>query len=517
MEIEIKSIVATRRSRLAVMTLMGLTALAAMVNAYTYSYATAIPLVQSDAWVFLDTYVRKYLENNFGWRDFFLQGHSTDTNLPLHKLILLFHINHFHMDFKIEGLIGVVAGISLVLLLAATAAGRNPVRWGLSGFALLAWLALVTLSLNSSNVYTWPLVTMWFLNILVVAIYLVFMSRSTMRPWVAVLATVVLGVLMDEVALIGVLSAVMALLIVRDARPWRAHLMQAVAAVFGLLLVRGLYAWFNAAHGVAPDPVATAGMLQGLIGLLSSDALQLILLPLGDSLIHTHALQEWFPRNHAIVGTGIGVMLLVAHVWFWWTVLLSRTPLAPEHVRVRRVAIALMLMFYGTLAGIALQRVPVFGVDYLHHPRYVLFYQLNLAALGMMGYSAYVHRVRNSGYRQKAAGVAVTVLLALGVLQWHLSVRSWEHAKYLSVYLEGAARNMGRLAIDPGAKIQCEDILKVCDFSLPERQRVMDLLLNYQLNLFNPGFQSLYRLRPFPPPPAPEPASPAEADASSGR
>ena len=111
--------------------LLGLIALAAAVNAWTYSYATGIPLVQSDAWVFLDTYVRKYLEGDFGIRDLFLQAHSSDTNLPLHKLILLFHVNQFHMDFKVEGLIGTAAGISLVLLLAATAAGSTPARWGL--------------------------------------------------------------------------------------------------------------------------------------------------------------------------------------------------------------------------------------------------------------------------------------------------------------------------------------------------------------------------------------------------
>lgn len=505
----------TRHYRHALATVLGLAALAAMVNAYTYSFATGIPLVQSDAWIFLDTYVRKYLEGNFGWRDFFLQAHGSDTNLPLHKLILLFHINHFNMDFRIEGLIGVAAGISLVLLLATTAAGTNPSRWRLSGWALLAGLALVTLSLNSSNVYTWPLATMWFLNILVVAIYLVFMARSR-GPWMAAFASVVLGLLMDEVALIGVLSAVMALLVVGDVRPWRARALQATGALAGLVLVRALYAWFNAAHGVAPDPVQTPGMIQGLIGLLSSDGLQLILLPLGDSLIHTHALQEWFPRRHAQGGTVIGATLLVAHLWFWWMALRTRPQLEPQHVRVRRVAIALMLLFYGTLAGIALQRVPAFGIDYLHQPRYVLFYQLNLAALGLMGYSTYALRAPVLHYRHLAAGAGAAVLLALGILQWHLSVRSWEHAKYLSVYVEGAARTMGQLAIDPGADVECADILRICDFPVRERQRMMELLLNYQLNLFNPGFQSLHRLRPFAPTAQATPPSPvAGAEATS--
>ena len=487
--------------------LLGLIALAASVNAWTYSYASGIPLVQSDAWVFLDTYVRKYLEGDFGIRDFFLQAHSSDTNLPLHKLILLFHVNHFHMDFKVEGLIGTAAGISLVLLLAATAAGSSPARWSLPEYALLAWLALATLSLNSSNVYTWPLATMWFLNILVIAIYLVVMARSTMGAWSAALASLVLGVLMDEVAMIGVLSAVVALLIVRDGRPWRARLLQALGAVAGLVVVRGLYAWFNAAHGVTPEAVATSGMLQGLMGLLSADGLQLILVPLGDSLIHAHALQQWFPQQHSQVGAAIGATLLVAHLGFWWAALGSRKLPLPADVRVRRVAIALMLLFYGTLAGIALQRVPVFGIDYLHQPRYVLFYQLNLAALGLMAYCVHRNWAPASRSRYVAGGALLTVLLSLGVLQWHLSVRSWEHAKFLSLYVEGSARTMGQLAIDPGADVECADILRVCDFPVQKREELMQLLINYQLNVFNPGFQALYRLRPFAPAVAPAPAS----------
>ena len=66
---------------------------------------------------------------------------------------------------------------------------------------------------------------------------------------------------------------------------------------------------------------------------------------------------------------------------------------------------------------------------------------------------------------------------------------------------------MGQLAIDPGADVECADILRVCDFPVKKREELMQLLLNYQLNVFNPGFQALYRLRPFAPAVAPAPAS----------
>ncbi|MDQ3228973.1 MAG: hypothetical protein M3Q13_04470 [Pseudomonadota bacterium] len=501
---------AYRRLRHVLVLLLGLTALAMALNAWTYSYANGVPLVQADAWVFLDTYVRKYLEGNFGWKDIFLQAYSTDTNLPLHKLVLLFHINHFHMDFKVEGLIGVVAAMALVMVLVVAAAGVRLSRWRLASFALLAWLAMVTLSLNSSNVYSWPLATMWFLNLLIVALYLVYMAKSGVGPGRALAVTLLLGLLLDEVAMITVLAAVAALLIQRDPRPLRDRLLQGGGAVAGLLIVRGAYWWFYAAHGIGDQPTTgTAGFLHNLVAVVTSEGVRLALVPLGDSLIHQSVLDFWFPARAGALATVIGVVLLCAHLWFWWRVVRSREELPAEAVRTRRVAIALMLFFYGTVAGLALQRIPEFGIGYLHQPRYVIFYQLNLAALGLLAYAEFCRWIPRNDERRLAGAPFLIVLVALGVLQWHLSLRSWDETKYRSAWFEGAGRIMGQLAARPDAQLQCTPELPVCDYPVAKRRELMFLLQNYQLNIFNPDFQAFHRLRPFPPPPAAADASTA--------
>lgn len=487
-----------------------LLALVAMLNAWTFSYATSNPLIQSDAFVFLDTYVSKYLEGDFGPRDLFLQVRSSDTNLPLHKLLLLFHINHFGMDFKVEGLVGVASGMCLVLVLALAATGSSPSRWSASGLSLLAWLALVILSLNSSSIYTWPLATLWFLNVLLVAIYFLIMSRPGMSSWLAGLVTIALGLLLDEVAMVAVLSAVGALMAIRDTVSWESRAKQAAGAILGLVLVRALYALFNAKHGVDAGPAAVSGSLQGFADLVFSEGPRLLLMPLADSLVHLHARQEWFPDSHVEVAYVIGACLLAAHVAFWWIVFQRGTRLSAAEARLRRVSVALMLLFYGTLAGIALQRVPVFGLEYLHQPRYVLFYQLNLAALGMMAFSMYRAASNRPVLRRLLGGSLLSLLLGVGLLQWHLSVRSWEHAKHLSLYVEGAARTLGQLAIDPEADLECAPILTVCNFPPQKRAQLMDLLVNYRLNVFNPRFQALYRLRPIVEPTA-SPPSPSMA------
>jgi len=363
------------------------------------------------------------------------------------------------------------------------------------------------LSLNSSNVYTWPLATMWFLNLLLVSGYLVYIARPVVGPKAALAATLVLGLLLDEVALITVVAAVAALVIQRDARASRERLLQGAGAVVGLLIVRGLYWWMNTAHGVLPEATSTPGLLQNLVNLVWSQGLQLVLIPLSDSVAHQSTLQAWHPQRYGVIGNLVGGALILAHVWFWWQVIRARGVLPVDAIRTRRVAIALMLFFYGTVAGIALQRIPNFGIEYLHQPRYVIFYQLNLAALGLMAYSVFngTHAATEPGVgrrRQWAGGLLVMAVLGFGSLQWHLSQRSWEHAKYLSVYVQGAAATMGQLAADPGAQIPCADILTVCDFPVAKRRELMYLLQNYQLNIFNPDFQAFYRLRPTPPPAA---------------
>ncbi len=144
-----------------------------------------------------------------------------------------------------------------------------------------------------------------------------------------------------------------------------------------------------------------------------------------------------------------------------------------------------------------IQRVPVFGFDYLHQPRYVLFYQLNLAALALMVYRDF--RFALAPRLRLASGtLAAALVLALFGLQFQLSVLAWEHAKFLSIYVDGVSKTMGRLAADPTAEMECADIMTICEFPPEKRRELMELLARHQLNLFSPAFQAFHRLEPGP-------------------
>ncbi|MEO5962328.1 MAG: hypothetical protein ABIO75_08765 [Thermomonas sp.] len=473
-----------------------LVALAVVANAYSYTMITAIPLIQSDAWYFLNGFLGQFIREGFSFGQLFAQATPADTNLPLQKAILFFHTRYFGMDFRVEGLFGTASGIALVLLLARAAAARSIRAWTAPEAWLLAALALSLLSLNSTNLYTWPLAGLWFLPILVAAGYMWLAFAFPKAAVTLLVASFFLGVLLDEVAYPVFLATLGALVL---APHWRAPRQLIILLGVGVAGIAGsrLFYWATAAFGDAAMTGATgAEGTPPFADLLGPGLWKAVILPLSDSVIHQANLEPLFGAAGPAAAMVIGVLLVLAHAWFWWRVMFGLRRDPPAAARVATLlAAAMMLLYYALVAGIVIQRVPVFGFEYLHQPRYVLFYQLNLAALALMIYRD-VRFALPARLRVPYGALAVALALTLCGLQFRLSVLAWEQAKYLSVYLEGVSKTMGRVAANPTAQIECADIMTICQFPPEKRRELMDLLIRHQLNLFSPAFQSFHRLRP---------------------
>lgn len=484
------------RRLLPVVGLLPLLAACAMaVNTYSYSLVSAIPLVQSDVWQYLDGWLGRYLEHGFSLLDLFAQDEYGATNQPLQKLIVLFHTHFYGMDFRIEGAIGTLAGIALVLLLARAASSASVGAWSAREYWLVAALSFGLLSLNSTNVYTWPLATLWFVPILIASGYMwLLMARPALR-WVPALATFLLGVLLDEVAYPVFISVLLALAVVRSEDRASAVRRMLLYGGGGLAASR-LFYWAVSLASPARELGAGAEAAK-LHGVLQPDAWKAAFIPLGDSVLHQANLATLFEQPlTAGAWVAVAVILLLAHCWFWSRILLPRrADSAPAATVAVRIAASVMLLFYGLIAGIVLQRVPEFGFDYLHQPRYVLFYELNLAALAIMAYAEY-RALRDGLARRIAAGLLVVLISAFGLLQWRLSSMAWEHTKYLSQYLVAAAKTMGEVAADPDGARECPDIMTVCKFSPAKKREIMARLVRYRLNIFSPEFQAFHRLSP---------------------
>src|SRR5687768_14812431 len=128
-------------------------------NAATYVLTTANPLVTSDAWHFLDVFVTKVLDGSVTFGDLFSKRDGMDHSQPLNKIFLYFNARYLGLDFVYEGLVGLAFAFLGFLILAKAAdsawAGRHK---GAAYYLPLAAIAAVYVSLNSSMIFTWPLV-----------------------------------------------------------------------------------------------------------------------------------------------------------------------------------------------------------------------------------------------------------------------------------------------------------------------------------------------------------------------
>lgn len=481
-------------------------ALAMVINTYSYSLVTAIPLIQSDAWRYLDGFLGKFIEHGFSPFDLFVQANQADTNLPLQKMLLFFHTRFYGMDFRLEGVAGTLCGIALVGVLARATAAAPLSRWGGREYWLLAALALAVLSLNSTNVYTWPLATLWFLPILLAAGYMWFVFARPHARVGILCTTFLLGLALDEVAFPVFASVLGALLLgFRCREP--GHLKTfAIHGVAGLAISRLLY-WILGLLG--PQGPASAAPQRSLEAFIDPNIWKAVVIPLTDSLVH-QANQATLFGSGAVTFLWIaGIGMLAAHAWFWWRAVFARNAGGHGFAMATLMAMGMMSLCYGLVLGIVIQRAPQFGIEYLHQPRYVMFYALQLAALGMLVYRDVRYLADGVRARQVLGGALIAVILAFSALQLRLSTIAWEHAKYLSAYVVGVSHSMGKLVINPDST-ECADIMTICEFSPEKRRRLMGLLIKYRLNLFSPDFQAFYRLQPFPPRPAP-PATETEA------
>lgn len=474
-------------------------AAAAFLNAFAYTLVVAIPLPQSDAWRFLDTFLGDFIDHGFSWRQLFSQTLSSDTNLPLYKLFLFFHTRYFGMDFRLDGVLGIVCAALMLGMVARVAAG--PLReWRNAEAGLVMALALCVFSLNSTNIYTWPLATQWYLTLLVAVAYFWVARSAFHHPIVAFVAAFALGVVLDEVAYPVVAAALVAEALAVRWGDRRAFLRHGLVVLGGIAASRAFY-WFCASLSVGSTGW-TDQLGPSWKPLLSPEVWKAAMYPLADSIIHVSNVPLLDDRPLPWLQPVLGIVLLAAHGWFWWRVLAR---LRSSRDAAFGMAAALMLFCYALILGVVVQRVSTFGFDYLHQPRYVMYYQLNLVALVIVAYRELRDRPASPRVRSVLAPAAMVVLLAFAGLQFRLGTFAWEHAKYLSNYVAGAALALGKLAADPAQTLQCADILTVCEFPVEQRRRIMARLVQHRLNLFSPEFQAFHRLYPVPPCPA-EPA-----------
>ena len=465
-------------------------------NALLFSLAAATPLIQADGWYFLEHFLPRYFDGSLGILDLFMKRNGVDHAQPLQKLLLLFHTRFFDMDFRIEGLIGVLIGIlwcaTIARELYRQPAGSLAQRAATALGALLVFA--LGLSLNSTNVFTWPLVTLGYIALLLGTAYFVLAMNSygRPRPLLALVSTAALGMCIDSQAIVTLLATLMALAPMRSGNR-RAAWLQVAAAIAGLAAAR-LCLWLIARHA-GLEGGSGVDMRAFVSALAAPDAVTGLLIPFSDSLIHVEHLARHFPETYPRMMVICAAVVASLHAWFWARAYLAWR--SDRYGRVIAMSVFLMLLAYGMTAAIIIGRVPTFDWNYLHQPRYVHSYQVSLVALAIM-LQATIRDARPICFaRLLEPTIGVIVSAGLLFAQFTVSRDSWVLPHYLTPYWQNAALVMQRLANAPqAAPGQCPDIMVVCEYAPERRKQVMDMLVQRKLNVFSPNFQMRNRLYP---------------------
>lgn len=473
--------------------------LAVMANAIAFTASTANPVIASDNWFFLDRVVIPYAHGAMQPTDLLLKRGALDHSQPLQRLLLIANYEWFDLDLRAEAVFAVLTG-ALSLLLLGWLARRELAAGGTLARLGYVTLAAVYFSLSATMVFTWSLVTLGYLTNLALFVWLAVVWRSVSNAratavGLAALATLVLGIVADDTGLIAVIAASAACLWHGfRTGAWRGAIGTIAALVAGYLAYSMFYRALAPAMppavgaGLAFDPGHSLQVLQAGFG----DAWQWVVVPLTQSLVHRMTLVDWFGAAADNVVIAIAALLALGHAWFWAKALRGRV----DHMAF--MAIALMLLFYGWVAGIVLARVPEFGVGYLWQPRYASIYRMHVVALLLMLIAqAPAMRPASSEARPgsrpaRAAAFAFPVVLSAVLLfQLPLAVVAWRSAPSIDRWNENMARQLHALARDPAhAPSACVPQLKLCHAPPADRVRIATFLSDQRLSVFSPAVQA---------------------------
>lgn len=468
-------------------------AAAIALHAAVFIGRMANPLVISDAWYYVDSFLRKYVEDEVTLADFFARRSMADHALPFHKLLLLLNYRLFGVDLSADAWLGFAFALLTLLLLRRALRHSLPASTFAGWPAQAAWVAIcaVYLSVNSTQIFNWPLLTLSFvaLFLCVGLFWLTWRAVGSGSWWPILPAGLALLLVSDDGGAIAVVAAAGATLLLafRQGR-WREAL-----STIGVLLVVCI-AYKAGLRWLAPpaQPGGAGTDLHALAALgTSTGLLPAVGIPFSAGVLHSVQADAIFHRWAGTVTFVLTVLAIIAHGLFWWQALRRRPTLAWF------LAVGVMLLFYGLCAGVLLVRGPQFGAEVFNQPRYIVFYELHVVALLLMA-ACWVGERHDRG--AKRGGVEAGVLavsLALLLVQVPIDRNGWRRAPYERHYVDQLVFQMEQLAATPeSAPPSCLPQLTVCRMPAAVRVRAVIFLRDHHLNVYSPEFRRRHDFAP---------------------
>lgn len=455
----------------------------------------ADPVIQSDAWYFLDVFISKAINGTLRFSDFFIKRNGFDHAQPLFKLLNLIELKFFHLNFAVGAFVGAIATGAMCVIFyryIVSSRGTETVR------QYLAWVAVSVLlmSLNAHGmVWTVPLNAVENITSLIALVFFICAWRAVVRRRYVglIIVTLVLAITSDDSAILAVAAVVLALITV--ALTDRASRSTSMFYVLGVIVA--LTVLVRIGYSFAPIVGGTAVPVGHRLDLLLKSFeeggwWQWSLLPMSLPVAYHPIDSSINAEQWTIVLVVVGVLVLIAHVLFWVRVLRG------DHNRSTFVSVCLMFLSYGWLAGIIVSRIPVFGNTFIFQPRYVLLFSTQIVALIVMWGSSGAVRRNLEVVRTRSEHLLPTLgCVVLLLVQVPNSVESWRLEPYLHAYYTQTAVQINELVLHPEhPPADCQPWIHVCKWPLVKRVELPRILRDNHLNIYSEKLQRMYRYLP---------------------
>ncbi len=463
-----------------------------------YTLRTANPVIQSDHWYLMEAFISKKFDGRLHWTDYFVKRVPSEVAGPVNKALFTFNVNVFAADFHFEAMVSFAAMVicGLYFVAVAWSIGR-PLQ--LAEAALISLIPLLHFSLNSIEIYTWPMVMLFYVGLPfgLLLISLSRLARGALGMGAIFVACIVCLVTMDVGGSLICVAIILALIFEAiRCGGWRKNLLRTLPILAGVVVYNLAYAASMPPYD--PRSVPTPSLIS-FVSAHSAEAWKLIILPAASSVAHPDL---FFARFGRLGMFAVALLVITLHMMFWVSVWRLSSW---RHATF--VAVCLMLFAYGCTAGVFAARVPTLGWDYLKQLRYVEYYQLANVALVLQWlsvrqatgsaqprwttvsqYAPYVRRLL------PGAALLAVMFLQLGMI-WY----AWKGSPYARAYFQGMAQTLFCLANHPEVeKPICTPLIPICSRVTEDRNRVLSLIKDHQLNVFSPDFQRRHSMHPNP-------------------
>jgi len=463
------------------------------LNVTYFLSLTANPLILSDAWYFFDVNIMKWITDGLSVSDFFVKRSIDDHAQPLNKIFLYANYKFFNLDFRWESLAGLLGLFSIIffftfLFFKKLNSNSVPIKNILMFFMAL----MVITSLNSTELYTWSLVTFSFLTLSIAFTTAWFTWRSIKKNTiVAPLLFFLFSILFigDTASIILWLSMATTLILVCFNKEQEFRRKTFTWLLLSGILTGSIFLIINWTFLTA-ESTETAHRVNNLILTDINTYLEVIRIIFSSSIMHGIHLAN-FENHKFFISWAISIPIIFFYLKHFIDLILKKTEIKNIDFLVTFILIYASLSITAILFG----RISYFGIEYLNQPRYVLIYQLIPFALFIKWAFSEKETVRKHRWQHMPMTLLFLIFMSI---QYSISIHAYCSVPWIWRWYAGQVKVIDNYLKNPTIPTgNCTDLSKpLCDLSIDKRNDLLKTLKTKQLNLFNTNFQHTYRLIP---------------------